>query len=1476
MRARRCSTKLSTAAAESTGRDSARHGHGSDSSQNSSPAPSVEPLDRRWFIGTALVAFLLTFLQAPGKTVADTKYDLTQDPLGFLARASHLWNSEAPLGQVQNQAYGYFFPHGSFFGLGQLLSIPPWITQRIWWALLLLAGFWGIVRLAEALGIGNRGSRVIAAIAFVLCPRVLTTLGSISSETLPMMLAPWVLLPVVRAFGPVPGRLRVHAAMSAIAVALMGAVNAVATVAAIAPAALWWLSSRPNRRWWRFTAWWVPAMLLATLWWIVPLLLLGRVSPPFLDYIESSGVTTQWASLAEVLRGTNSWTPFVSPERVAGTILVTQSGAVIATGLVAAVGMAGLAMRSNPVRGRLVLILLVGLAGITVGFVGELSSPFADSVRVFLDSGGAPLRNVHKLEPLIRLPLVLGLAHLLTRVPLPGSVPFRVWRREFAHPEHNPMIALTGLLLVALTIATAVAWTGRLAPRGAYDAVPDYWHQAAEWLAANGDSGGAAPDERALVVPGAPFAAQVWGLTRDEPLQALAQTPWAVRDAVPLTPPGAIRALDAVQRLIADGRPSNGLATTLRAQGVGFLVLRNDLDPQTSRSTRPVLAHQAIDESPGFTKVAEFGEEIAPRTVDKLVVDSDLQPGYPAIEIFRVDAGSAGLANEPYLVDAADLPIVAGGPEALLRMDTPGGVDSGLVATGAGSEPTVGAVGSALLAADAERAGLLPDGRSAGAASVTVTDTPIDRETDFGQLDSHSSAIRAADDPRRTFNRVPDYPVDGAPLVRGVWSGATITTSSSAADATQLGGVAPGAGATAVIDGDESTSWFSNGLESAVGQWLRLDLDQPIKGGLLHVTVNPATLGSPVKWLEIQTQRGSTAARVGEKGQPLTVALPPGGTSWVRIVATQTTDGSAGFQFSLSDVSIDDYSDPQNPVPVEIRHRTVLPPTPAGVSVRGWDLGQELVGRTGCVEAPDRVRCSPALQLAPEEPNTFQRTLDVPAAATVAPEVMLRSRPGPELDALLTEPGRPFATGPADTSDPRGSALAATDGDPRTTWTAPANTVRTPAGPKPTLTIELPAKQLVSGLAIASSLGRLPAKPTSVAVDLGAGPQVREVGDGPIELYPYVTDRIVLSIQGWEEMHDLTGLGFTQPMAPGFAEIEVLDADGKPIGPPADSTRTITVPCEDGPTVSIAGQEIRMTITATADQLRSGAEISARPCPTDQATALPAGQQDVTVAPGPAFFVDSVRLGDPGVAPAPMPVTTPLGSAITKWTADERDIDVAPTDRDRVLVVPESTNPGWHARTTDGTELSPVVVNGWQQGWILPGGTGGPISLDFPLDRWYRAGIFGGLALLLVLLGLALWRRAGSGAVSPAPRPWRSAMIAAAGVLTVTTVIAGPVGTALGAAGLAGAALAVRRWGSRVTAHALTIVGGGGTIVATAWLSRAPWRSPESYLGGSLWVQLPALLAVIAVGVAAVPFPRWLRRRSQARSQRRTGSSTSA
>ena len=128
----------------------------------------------------------------------------------------------------------------------------------------------------------------------------------------------------------------------------MGAVNAVATLTACLCAVVWWACHRPNRLWWRFMAWWLPCVALAVTWWVMALLLLGRISPPFLDFIESSGVTTRWMSLTEMLRGTGSWTPFVAPTATAGASLVTGSVAVLATTLVAAAGLAGLAMARCP------------------------------------------------------------------------------------------------------------------------------------------------------------------------------------------------------------------------------------------------------------------------------------------------------------------------------------------------------------------------------------------------------------------------------------------------------------------------------------------------------------------------------------------------------------------------------------------------------------------------------------------------------------------------------------------------------------------------------------------------------------------------------------------------------------------------------------------------------------------------------------------------------------------------------------------------------------------------------------------------------------------------------------------------------------------------------------------------------------------------------------------------------------------------
>ncbi len=1433
------------------------------------PAPghTGSPLARRWLGGVFAAALVLCFAQSPGLIAPDTKLDLTANPLRFLSRAANLWNSDLPFGQVQNQAYGYLFPHGAFFLAGHELGMPGWVTQRLWWAVLLTAGFWGLLRVAEALRIGTPTSRLVAAGAFALSPRVLTTLGSISSETLPMMLAPWVLLPVIKALdarsGPAGSRpLRMLAAQSAVALALMGAVNAVASLAACLPALVWWACHRPNRLWWRFTGWWALTVALAVAWWAGALLLLGRVSPPFLDFIESSGVTTQWTSLTEVLRGTSAWTPFVAPTATAASELVTQPVMVLATTLVAAGGLAGLALRSMPARGRLITMLLTGLVLLTAGYAGGLGSPLAEIVQSFLDAAGAPLRNVHKLEPVIRIPLVLGIAHLLGRIPLPGSAPRPVWLRSVAHPEDDRRVAVGVVVLTALLVATSMAWTGRLTPSGAFAAIPDYWHQAADWLTEH-NTGDPAPG-RVLVVPGAPFATQIWGNSHDEPLQVLGESPWGVRDSIPLTPPQTIRALDSVQRLIAAGRPSAGLADTLARQGISYLVVRNDLDPEHSRSARPLLVHRAIDGSPGLAKVAEFGEPVGPGTVEGFITDSGLRPLFPAVQIYRVapvggpSSGDPSLGGPslgpgaPYLAAASEMARIAGGPESLLRIDERRRLLE------------LPPLGPMLLTGDAQRAGLnTPPG-----VGVIVTDTPVNRETDYGRVDDHSSAVRAPGDARTTHNRVPDYPAPGAAPVAGKWTGGRLSASSSSSDATTLPNVAPSSGTVAAIDKDPATAWVSNSLEPALGQWLQVDFDRPVTNATLTITPSATAVGAQVRRIQVSTVNGTTTLGFDKPGEPLTVALPYGETPWVRVTAVGTDDGSSGVQFAITDLSLTQYDASGFAHPVDIRHTVLVPAPPAGSPVAAWDLGSELLGRDGCAggirEAGDGVHCAASMAVAPEEPVTLSRTLTVLSTIEVAPTVWVRARQGPRLADLVAQPGAARADGAADLIDIQGSAYAAADGDPRTAWTAPQSVVqhRTP----PTITLTLPRPAEVAGVRLTPSGSALPTHPQLVAIDLGDGPQVRELQTDPessdpapqnLPLRPRVTDTVRISLLDWNDVIDRTALGFDQLKPPGLAEVAALGRSGAPIAAAdaaANRNRRVEVPCGQGPVLAVSGRFVQTSVSTTVDALLRSLPVPARACDRNP-LALPAGQQELLVSPGSAFVADGVELSGPLAARLRTAPTAPV--EVLAWSADRREVAVPRSPAARVLVVPESINPGWQARTPDGAALTPVTVNGWQQGWVLPPGAQGTVALSYPANTAYRISLVVGLALLPLLALLAYWpgrRRPTTGGA----RPWAPRAVAVIGVLGVGVLLGGAAGVAV-----FGAALAVRLLlrhrrapADRITSDRITLAAAPiGLIIAGTLLSRQPWRSVDGYLGHSGWVQLPALVAVGVLAASAVVLP---------------------
>ncbi len=227
----------------------------------------------------ALVA--LAFSQAPGKLIGDTKSDLVLDPGAFLRRALEAWDPQQGFGVLANQSYGYLWPMGPFFWLGHELGVPGWAVQRGWWALLLVVGFAGALRLAGALGIGTPATRLVAALAYALSPRVLSVLGTISVEAWPAAVLPWIMLPLVRGAGraaqPAPGRGLVRGRR---ALPRRGERDRVAPPCSRCP--LLYLLTRPAGVRGRLLAWWAPVTVLAASWWALPLLVLGRYGYDFL------------------------------------------------------------------------------------------------------------------------------------------------------------------------------------------------------------------------------------------------------------------------------------------------------------------------------------------------------------------------------------------------------------------------------------------------------------------------------------------------------------------------------------------------------------------------------------------------------------------------------------------------------------------------------------------------------------------------------------------------------------------------------------------------------------------------------------------------------------------------------------------------------------------------------------------------------------------------------------------------------------------------------------------------------------------------------------------------------------------------------------------------------------------------------------------------------------------------------------------
>ena len=1093
--------------------------------------PEPKPAWRARVVAVCLALVTLAFLQDPGRIAADTKLDLTVDPWGFLGRSLHLWDPEGFFGQLQNQAYGYLWPMGPFFGLGQTLGLPDWVVQRLWWSLLLVTAFLGMYLLLRALRVATGWPQILAGLAYALAVRPQSGLGAISVEIWPMAVAPWVLLPLVRA--ATRGNVARAAALSALAVLMAGGVNAVAA-GAVLPLALWWLLTLepgPRRR--QLLLWWSGMTVLAILWWLIPLLLLGRYSPPFLDWIESASFTTSITDPTTVLRGADHWLAYLGSASVwkAGWMLATYPVFVIATGVVAAAGMAGLAMRSLPHRAFLVGGTVAGAVLVGLGHTGVLSGLGSEQIQAFLDGAGAPVRNVHKFDLVLRIPLTIAFAHVLVSV----------WPRG-RRPRWRPLV--TCMLIAALVVTWWPAVTGQLARGRTYVAVADHWQEASYWLNNQADPG------RALIVPGASFGQYVWGRTQDEPLQALGGYPWGVRDAVPLSSAGNIRMLDAVEARLEAGRGSDGLAQYLNRMGVRYLVVRNDLAPG-AQAPLPIRVHQALEDSKGIRRVAFFGPIVDRNEGSQVIADEGTRFSYPAVEIFEVTA-SNGASDPRVVLRPVDDPVaVSGGPEALLSL------------------ADAGALGNRTVVLEAD-----PENAEFASAYGIVSDTDRRREVTFGYMRDNESATMTEDQEFEQKRAVHDYRVFGEAGTVAE-PGLTFEASSSPADVDATWRQPRGATPAAAMDGALDTYWRPGALNEEGSYW-EVRYDEPIDLGdtMELALLNRGTKQDTTIPLEITTDNGTVSVDAADRASWQTVPVPAGPTRTVRIAVADV------FRPPL--LGIREVRLPGEGVSV-LR----LPGGTAGDAVlltaRPGDAGE-------CVARDDTLVCTDGLgRFSQDRPGLF-RVLDLPASVSGTPRILVIPRDTSRIsDTIGDIAGVSIDTSSTRTGTVAGSGLAAFDRRLGTAWQA------APEDKQPTITITLPEERTLRGIRLVNRQGVNASSPLELSVQVdGQLYQGFTDSRGLFRFDPVTTDTIEVRFLTANQVRSRSELGeVALPL--GVSEIGLIGGDDLRQELPADAT--VSLPCGTGPDIRVDGKVVSQTsVTARVEQLTDPETLPAQVC----------------------------------------------------------------------------------------------------------------------------------------------------------------------------------------------------------------------------------------------------------------------------------------
>ena len=608
--------------------------------------------------------------------------------------------------------------------------------------------------------------------------------------------------------------------------------------------------------------------------------------------------------------------------------------------------------------------------------------------------------------------------------------------------------------------------------------------------------------------------------------------------------------------------------------------------------------------------------------------------------------------------------------------------------------------------------------------------------------------------------------------------------------------------------------------------------------------------------LDVSTAQGTVRSDTAPGEDLQSIAVPPGPTSWIRIsfasvdTSDETIAGAGIREIDLPGITVDQrlavpqqlneaFSDPATNLPAYVFQRVTTDPRALLRRDEEPDMHRRFdLPRDGTLNLSATVSpvASPELLDLVNRTSTF----DIHASSTLGdlPGYGARNLLDGKDSTIWIAEGSPLGNVPTSTVDgttvsPNNTSIAGTNPSPA-------------ADDAPSLHLSWDQPRVIPGLKLTAVPGY--SSPASVRIETPQGVIDAPVeADGTVKFWPVVTSEMTLTFPRVSRYAVTTGLGEPKDRPLALSSIHVPGLDDLT---PAEIDRStpVTVPCSEGPAATIDGVTHRFSVTTTVGQLLDFRDVPATPC--DGAVTLTSGPHKLDTAQGSSpLSIRTVKLASTTTAAALATPTTSRKTSIIAWGDTRRRVEIAPGQAS-YLLVHESSNPGWKA-TLDGQTLTPVTIDGWQQGYLVPEGDGGTITLAYAPTTTYRASILLGGAFVVLLLGLALVR---SRKTEPAPlEPGRVApvllwLVAGGAMLAV----GGPIGLLV----LAGVWAIRFRWRG-----APALIAGGAFAVATVFVAVTQGLYREDFAGAfGVPATLVSIVAIAAVAGTILPVPARFRR----------------